>query len=239
MDMKTSESFIRTAMLLGAESESRLLNAKVAVYGAGGVGGHCIEALARSGVGKLHIVDNDTVSESNFNRQCAATKSFLGHLKTESMKARVNEVSNAAVTTAEIFVLPNNIESAVPPDTDFIVDAIDTVSAKIALIQYANEHNIPIISCVGMGNRLDPTEVRLGDISEVCGCPLARTLRRELKKKNILHLPVVYSREEPHAPLITVVNEHSARPVPGSCAFVPAAAGLALASYAVRVLCGK
>ena len=235
--MNTSEAFLRTAMILGEDAEKRLNSCTVAVYGAGGVGGHCIEALARSGIGHIHITDSDIVSVSNLNRQCAATKQFMGMPKIKAMQRRVEAVSDAAVTVSDMFVLPENIESAVPQGVDFIVDAIDTVSAKIALAEYANAHNIPIIASMGMGNRLNPTLVRLGDLFDVKGCPLARVMRRELKKRGIGKLAVAYSEELPTAPAVINADESSNKKrIPGSSAFVPAAAGLAMAYYVVNAL---
>lgn len=230
------ESFIRTAMLFGESAQETLQKATVAVYGAGGVGGNCIEALARSGIGCIHITDPDTVALSNLNRQCAATKDSINKQKTTAMKNRVEAVSDCRVYTHDIFVLPNNIETSVPDDVDFIVDAIDTVSAKLALVKYANMHNINIISCMGMGNRVDPTLVRTGDLFSVAGCPLARVMRRELRKAGIFKLPVAYSLESPKTPLPLEVSDNPRKQIPGSCAFVPPAAGLAMASYVVKTL---
>lgn len=232
--METSPEFIRSAMLLGTEAEEILKEAHVTVFGAGGVGGNCIEALSRCGIGNIHITDPDTVSLSNLNRQCAATKEYVGKFKVDSMKARIEAVSNCNVTTSRLFVLPENVETAVPQSTDFIVDAIDTVSAKTALIIYANEHNIPIISCMGMGNRIDPTQIRLGDIFSVNGCPLARTIKKELRKCSIGSLPVVYSLEPPKTPLPLEKDPNPRRQTPGSVSFVPPAAGLAMASFVVK-----
>lgn len=231
-----SPAFLRTAMLLGTDAQQILHNASCAVYGAGGVGGTCIEALARCGIGHIHITDPDTVSESNLNRQCAATKSFMDRKKTDAMKSRVEDVSDCAVTVSDMFVLPENIDIAVPSGIDFIVDAIDTVSAKIALAKYASDHGIPIISCMGMGNRLDPTQIRIGDLFSVTGCPLARTIRRELRKAGISSLPVVYSLEVPQKPLPLENDNSSRRQVPGSTPFVPPAAGLAMAFFVVKSL---
>lgn len=237
--MDINPTFIRTAMLLGQEAENILKNSHVCVFGIGGVGGHCIEALARAGVGYLHITDPDTVSLSNMNRQCAATKDFIGKPKTDSMKKRLKDVSDCIVTTSDLFVLPENIDTAVPKDTDYIVDAIDTVSAKLALVQYANDHSIPIVSCMGMGNRLDPTQIRTGDLFSVNGCPLARTMKRELRKRGIKKLCVAYSLESPMKPLALEVSDNPRRQIPGSCSFVPSAAGLAMASVVIRDIVAK
>ena len=239
MDKNISEAFIRTAMLLGTEAEEKLQASKVAVYGAGGVGGHCIEALARCGIGRIHITDNDTVRISNLNRQCAATKPYIGKPKTEAMRHRIEETANTSVTTAELFVLPENINQAVPDDVDFIVDAVDTITAKLALVKYSFEHSIPIVSCMGMGNRLDPTQVRIGDLFSVTGCPLARVMRRELRKCGIYSLPVVYSLEPPLVPIPLEKSTKPGKQTPGSSAFVPAAGGLAMAYYVVKHICDK
>lgn len=219
----------RTELLLGSKAMEILARSRIAVVGLGGVGGHCAEALARSGVGALHIVDCDTVAESNLNRQLIATVSVIGMKKTDVMQSRLNEVSSCAVTKSDLFVGPDNVDAALGCPPDLIVDAIDSVSGKLALIRYANEHGIPIISCMGSGNRLDPTRFRITDIFATSGCPLARRMRQELRKCGITSLPVVFSDEPPIAqPGQTVI---------GSFAPVTAAAGLIAASFAVRTLC--
>lgn len=219
----------RTELLLGTASMERLARARVAVVGLGGVGGHCAEALARSGVGALHIVDADTVAESNLNRQLIATKAGLGRKKTDVTEERLLSVSDCSVTKCDLFVGPENVELALNGRLDFIVDAIDSVSGKLALIRYANEHGIPVISCMGSGNRLDPTRFRVTDIYATSGCPLARRMRQELRKCGISSLPVVFSDETP----LTC----SGRTVIGSFAPVTAAAGLVAAAFAIRKLC--
>ncbi|NLB61789.1 MAG: tRNA threonylcarbamoyladenosine dehydratase [Clostridiales bacterium] len=226
------ESNIRTAMLLG-ESSQELLNSKhITVFGIGGVGGNCIEALARSGIGGLHIVDSDRISKSNLNRQIIATKSNVGELKTDAMKKRIEEISDASVTTQSVFVLKDNVSNVVPQNTDYIIDCIDTITAKIALVQYANANNIPIISCMGMGNRTDSTAIRIGDLYSVNGDGLARTMKRELRKLNINKLTVAYSLETPKAPLPLEIST-TRRSIPGSVAFVPSVAGISLAGYVI------
>lgn len=219
----------RTELLLGSKAMEILARSRIAVVGLGGVGGHCAEALARSGVGALHIVDCDTVAESNLNRQLIATVSVIGMKKTDVMQSRLNEVSSCTVTKSDLFVGPDNVDAALGCPPDLIVDAIDSVSGKLALIRYANEHGIPIISCMGSGNRLDPTRFHITDIFATSGCPLARRMRQELRKRGITSLPVVFSDEPPIAqPGQTVI---------GSFAPVTAAAGLIAASFAVRTLC--
>lgn len=233
--MKTTnpvtERNTRTALLIGEAGIERLASCRVVVAGLGGVGGHCAEALARAGVGRLHLVDMDTVQESNLNRQLIATKSTLGMKKTEAMRRRLMDVSDCEVTTAEVFLLPETVEEAVPADADFIVDAIDTLSGKVALAQFAKLHNIPIISCMGAGNRMDPAGFYVTDLYKTEGCPLARRFRQALRKIGIDRLPVVFSKEPAHTqPNQTVI---------GSLAPVPAAAGLVAAGYVIRTLVQK
>lgn len=252
--MKTEENvgrtFVRTELLLGRDGMERLWNSSVAVFGIGGVGSHCAEALGRSGVGRLFLVDNDDVSETNLNRQCVAWRSTIGKKKTCVMKKMLAEICpDIRVDTSEEFVLPDNIDSIL--DTagkiDYIVDAIDTVSAKIALAAYAAEHRIPIISSMGTGNKLHPELFRLADIEETSVCPLCRVMRRELKKRGIGGLRVLYSEEKPVCPdpaleeklMREEIGEGSSRrSVPGSVSFVPPAAGLMIAGEVVRKLAG-
>lgn len=219
----------RTELLLGREAMVKLSSARVAVVGLGGVGGHCAEALARCGVGALHIVDADTVAESNLNRQLIATKSTVGMKKTDAMRLRLADISGVTITASELFVGPGNVSEALGERPDFIVDAIDSVSGKLALITYAREHSVPIISCMGTGNRIDPTRIRVTDLYATSGCPLARRMRSELRKRGIENLPVVFSDEPPITePGQTII---------GSFAPVTATAGLVAAAYAVRTLC--
>ncbi|MDO4568646.1 MAG: tRNA threonylcarbamoyladenosine dehydratase [Clostridia bacterium] len=231
-----SEFTARTAMLLGERAIEALRSKRVAVFGLGGVGGSCAEALARSGVGRLHVVDGDRVEHSNLNRQLVATKLSLGVEKTVAMAKRIAEVSDCEVTAYTGFVLPEYIDASLPADVDYIADAIDTVSTKLALVRFANEHGIPIISCMGMGNRLDPTQITVRDIYATEGCPLARTMRRELKCMGIAALDVVFSTEPARVPMQRMRSD-GGRDIPGSSAFVPPAAGLVMASEIVRRLC--
>ena len=223
------EMYARTALLIGEDALMRLQSAKVAVAGLGGVGGHCAEALARAGVGALHLVDCDVVTESNLNRQLVATKRTLGMRKTDAMAARIADVSDCAVTTADIRIDADTVAAAVPADTDFLVDAIDSLLGKVALIEYAYARGIRVISCMGAGNRLDPAGFRVLDVYETANDPLARNLRHELRKRAIPALPVVCSRELSHAA--------PGQRVIGSLAPVTAAAGLCAAGYVLRTLC--
>ena len=218
----------RTALLIGESGIDRLADCHVVVAGLGGVGGHCTEALARAGIGRLHLIDNDTVQESNLNRQLIATKSTIGMKKNEAMKQRLFDVSDCEVTVSDLFILPDTVAAAVPQDADFIVDAIDTLAGKVALAKFAKEHGIPIISCMGAGNRLDPAGFSVTDLYKTDGCPLARRFRQALRKEGIDRLPVVFSKE----PAKTQPNQT----VIGSIAPVPAAAGLVAAGYVIRTL---
>jgi len=220
----------RTALLIGEEGVLRLAIARVAVIGLGGVGGHCAEALARAGVGKLHLVDADTVALSNLNRQLIATFDTVGMKKTEAMKARLLSCSNAEITTADTFVLPDTVEAALSGEFDFVIDAIDTLAGKIAIVEHCKAKNIPVLSCMGAGNRLDPSKFRVRDLYETSGCPLARRMRSELKKRGIEKLPVVFSDEPSRA--------ERGQTTIGSFAPVTATAGLIAAGYVLdRLLC--
>ena len=245
------EPFSRSALLLGEEAMQTLSRAKVAVFGIGGVGGHCVEALTRSGIGTLHLYDDDTVSPSNLNRQIIAVHSALGLPKVQAMAQRIRDINpKCTVQTFPMFYLPQNADEVELSQYDYVVDCIDTVSAKLELIARCTAQNIPIISAMGTGNKLDPTAVRLSDLSKTQGCPLARVMRKELRKRGIEHLKVVWSEEEPRKPLeqatAELPSQSNTRPgstarrdTPGSLPFVPAAAGLAMASAVVRDLVGK
>lgn len=220
--------FSRTEILLGKEAVKKLQSAHVAVFGVGGVGGYVVEALARSGIGTLTLIDNDKVSLSNLNRQIIALHSTIGKYKTEVAKARIEDINpNANVYTRELFVLPETIEEIDFSGFDYVVDAIDTVRGKLAIIQSAKEKNIPVISAMGAGNKLNATAFCVKDISKTSGCPLARVMRRELKKRNIENVKVVYSEEEP---------KKSEDGVVGSVAFVPSVAGLIVAGEVIKDL---
>ncbi len=240
---ETGGPFSRTELLLGTEGMERLKNARVAVFGIGGVGGYVCEALARSGVGALDLTDSDVVSTTNLNRQIIATRKTLGRLKTDVMRERILEINpDAAVETHNCFVLPENIQCFPFENYDYIVDAVDTVAAKIALVLRARETGTPVISCMGAGNKLDPSRLRVADLYETRVCPLARVLRRELKKRGVETLKVVYSDEEPVRTAGAEADEEETegrpgrRAIPGSTAFVPSAAGLMIAGEVVRDL---
>ena len=231
------EEFFRTAMLLGEDAIQRLQNARVAVFGLGGVGGYTVEALARAGVGALDLIDNDEVSLSNINRQILATHSTVGLPKVEAAKRRVLDINpQANVTCRQVFY---NQETAPQFDFtqyDYIVDAIDTVTGKLALVEQAVAAGTPIICCMGTGNKLDPTQFEVSDISKTTMCPLARVMRKELGKRGIKHLKVVYSKEEAMTP-VGWEEEAAAigkRQIPGSISFVPGAAGLILAGEVIK-----
>ena len=235
------EQFLRTEMLLGSEALTRLQSARVAVFGLGGVGGYVVEALARSGVGSLDLIDSDTVSVSNLNRQILATHSTVGMLKVDAARQRVQDINPACnVKTYPIFYTPDTADSFDFTQYDYIVDAIDTVTGKLALVERAKAADTPIICCMGTGNKLDASAFQVADISKTAMCPLARVMRRELSKRGIRHLKVVYSQEEALTPA-GWEKEAAAlgkRQIPGSVAFVPGAAGLLLAGEVVRDLAG-
>ena len=231
------EQFLRIQMLLGTEALERLQKARVAVFGIGGVGGYTVEALARSGVGQLDLIDNDTVSVSNINRQILATHSTVGMLKVEAAKRRILDINpEAKVTTWPIFYNAETADQFDFTQYDYIVDAIDTVTGKLALVERAVAAGSPIICCMGTGNKLDPTRFEVSDISKTTMCPLARVMRKELSKRGIKHLKVVYSKEEAMTP-VGWEEEAAAigkRQIPGSVSFVPGAAGLALAGEVIK-----
>jgi tRNA A37 threonylcarbamoyladenosine dehydratase len=229
------EQFSRLALLLGEEALQKLQRARVAVFGLGGVGSYTVEALARSGVGAFLLVDSDAATVSNINRQLHATHVTVGRKKTELMAERVHAINPAAkIETREDFCLPENIPEVLTGRLDYIVDAIDTVSAKLALAEEAERLGIPIISAMGAGNKLDPTRFEVADIYETSVCPLCRVMRAESKKRGITALKVVYSKEPPIK--TGVPGENGRRSTPGSAAFVTGAAGLILAGAVIRDL---
>ena len=233
--------FSRAELLLGQEGMRRLKEAAVIVFGVGGVGSHCIEALARGGVGTLILVDNDRVSLTNINRQSIAYHSTVGKYKTEVMKERIKDISpETEVFTHELFVLPENLEQVFDRPVDYIIDAIDTVTAKLALAEFAQARNIKIISSMGTGNKLHPELFEIADISKTSVCPLCKVMRRELKARGIRHLQVVYSKEAPINIQGKSTGEHTGmrRALPGSVSFVPPVAGLLLAGEVIRRLAG-
>ena len=238
------ERFLRTAYVIGDDAVEKLKHAKVILFGVGGVGSFCAEALARVGVGTLTLVDPDDVSTSNINRQLIALHSTVGKNKAEVMKARIADINpEANVSAIPMFYLPENANEIDLSEYDIILDAIDTVSAKIELAVRADKLGIPMISAMGTGNKLHPEKLEATDISKTQMCPLARVMRRELKARGIEHLRVVYSTETPVPRHVDYINEEDMKPgakrIPGSVSFVPSAAGLLMASEAVGILLGK
>lgn len=227
------EQFMRTELLLGETAMEKLARSQVAVFGVGGVGGYVVEALARSGVGALDLIDNDTVAESNLNRQIIALHSTLGCYKTEVMRGRILDINpEAEVRVHNCFYLPETAERFNFREYDYVVDAIDTVTGKIQLVLQAKEAGTPIISSMGAGNKLNPAAFEVADIYETSVCPLARVMRKELKSRGVKSLKVVYSKEQPREPLV------KERKMPGSTAFAPSVAGLILASEVIKDLTG-
>ena len=221
------EQFERTRMLIGNEGLNKLKKSSVAVFGIGGVGGYAVEALARSGVGTIDIIDNDTVNETNINRQIIATHKTLGRYKVDVMKERIEDINRSAiVNTHKCFFLPENSDEFDFSKYSYIVDAIDTVTAKIEIILKAQKANVPVISSMGTGNKLDPTKLEVSDIYKTKMCPLAKVMRRELKQRGIKKLKVVYSSEEP----VTKLR------IPASVAFVPSVAGMIIAGELIKDL---
>ena len=245
-----SEQLSRTERILGAGAMARLRRSRVAVFGAGGVGGFVIEALSRSGLGALDIIDSDTVALSNLNRQIIATRSTVGRLKVDAFAERIADIDpEVCVRTYPVFYLPDSEEAALFnfKDYDYVVDAIDTVAAKIDIILRAQEAGVPVISSMGCGNRIDPGKLAIMDLSKTSMDPLARTMRRELKKRGVAHVKVLCSSESPLRPvaegpadgqLSGSADERPKRMAPGSTAFVPASAGLMIAAEVVRDLSG-
>ena len=231
-----NRQFARTALLIGEDALDRLQKSRVAVFGIGGVGGYTVEALARSGVGALDLIDNDTVSITNLNRQIIALHSTVGQYKVDVAAARIHDINpDCVVKTHRAFVLPENIGDFDFSQYDYVVDAIDTVSV------HAQEAGVPVISSMGTGNKLDPTAFEVCDISETSFCPLARVMRTECRKRGVKKLKVVYSREEavkPDPALVAALGEQSdvRRSIPASSAFVPSVAGLIIASEVVKDL---
>lgn len=235
--------YSRTELLIGTEGMDKLRKSSVMVFGAGGVGSHCIEALARSGIGTLIIIDNDTVSLTNINRQSIAYHSTVGRPKTEVMAERIHDIDpSIRVKTYGTFVLPENLTGILDGEgrIDYIIDAIDTVSAKIALAEEAGKRGLRLISSMGTGNKLHPELFEIDDLSNTSVCPLCRVMRRELKQRGILHLKVLYSREKP----VDIGGRQTGedpgvrRSVPGSISFVPPVAGLLIAGQVIRELSG-
>ncbi|MBQ9265219.1 MAG: tRNA threonylcarbamoyladenosine dehydratase [Clostridia bacterium] len=246
--------FSRTQLLFGAEAMERLSHARVAVFGIGGVGGYVCEALVRSGIGAFDLIDDDKVCLTNLNRQIIATRKTVGQYKVEVMRDRILDINpNADVRIHKCFVLPDNILDFPFETYDYVVDAVDTMSAKIALVMRSQETNVPIISCMGAGNKLDGSQFQVADIYSTRVCPLARIMRREMKRRGVKKLKVVYSPEQPIRPIEDMSiscrthcicppgTKHKCterRDIPGSTAFVPSIAGLLIAGEVVKDLAG-
>ena len=231
------DQYSRTQLLLGAEAMEKLHNSRVAVFGIGGVGGYTVEALARSGVGALDLIDDDKVCLTNLNRQIVATRKTVGKFKVDVAEERVHDIDpDIKVTTYKTFFGPETQDSFDFSQFDYVVDAIDTVTGKLALVQNAHDAGTPIISCMGTGNKLDASAFEVADITKTSMCPLARVMRRELGKRGIRHLKVVYSKEEAISPTGWEAEAAALgkRQIPGSSAFVPGTAGLILAGEVVR-----
>ena len=224
--------FSRSKLLIGSENIEKLKGKHIAVFGIGGVGGYVAEALARCAVGTLSLFDNDTVSESNINRQIIALKSTVGKYKTEVMKERILDINpDANVICNNVFFMPDNSDKFDFTEYDYVIDAIDTVTGKIEIIKKATENNIPVISSMGTGNKLDASKFEICDIYKTSVCPLAKVMRYELKKRGIKKLKVLYSKEEPIKVKSVVEGK---RQVPGSVSFVPSVAGLLIAGEVIR-----
>ena len=237
--------FSRTQLLLGENAMKNLQNAHVAVFGVGGVGGFTAEALARSGIGQIDLIDKDTVSLTNLNRQIIALHSTIGRAKTDVMKERILDINpECKVNVFQCFYLPETKDLFDFKKYDYVIDAVDTVKAKIQLIAQAKEAGIPIICSMGAGNKLDPTRFEIADISETSVCPLARVMRQECKKRGLKDVKVVYSKEIPITPKISPEEADEAEQkgngiAPGSCAFVPSVAGLIIASEVIKDLSNR
>ena len=228
------EQYTRTAELLGEEAIEKLIQSHICIFGVGGVGSYTVEALARAGIGKFTLVDGDRVALSNINRQLIATHSTVGEEKVEVAKRRILDINpDAEVRVVNAFITPEMIEGLGISDVDYIVDAIDSVSTKLSLVEFAVKNNIRIISSMGTGNKIDPSRFHIADISKTSVCPLARVMRVELRKRGIHHLRVIYSDEMPR------VASGEKKRVPASCSFVPSVAGLMLAGEVIRDIIGQ
>ena len=236
------DQFARTKLLLGEEAMEKLQRARVAVFGIGGVGGYVCEALVRSGIGAFELVDSDTVSLTNLNRQIIATMETVGRGKAEVMAERMRSINpQVQVKVHNCFFLPENADDFPFEGYDYVVDAVDTVTAKLTIIERARQFGVPVISAMGAGNKLDPSRFRVSDITQTSICPLARVMRKELKKRGIEHLKVVWSDEPPRQPVTEGSLEETPpgrRALPGSVAFVPAVCGLVIAGEVVKDLAG-
>ena len=233
--------FSRAELLIGQAALEKLKNCRVAVFGIGGVGTYVVEGLVRAGVGRLVLVDDDVIALTNINRQLHATQKTIGRIKVEVMKERVLEINpQAEVVTHQAFYLPETGGSLLEMDYDYIVDAIDTVTAKIDLVVRAAAMGIPIISAMGAGNKMDPTRFEVADIYDTSVCPLAKVMRKELRSRQIAALKVVYSREEPLIPQDSEeIGRTPRKRIPGSISFVPSVAGLIIAGEVIKDLIGR
>ncbi len=230
--------FTRTELLLGKEALKTLASKRVAVFGVGGVGGFACEALVRSGIGTLDLFDKDTVSISNLNRQIIATYDTIDTYKVDAMKDRIKSINkNAVVYTHPVFFMPENAHEFDFSQYDYVIDAVDTVTAKLEIVMRAKQAGIPVISAMGAGNKLDPTRFEVADISKTSVCPLAKVMRKELKKRGIHSLKVVYSKEQPLVPKYEVKPD-TRKIAPGSIAFIPSVVGLIIASEVIKDLGG-
>lgn len=231
--------FCRTELLIGEEGIDKLNNAKVIVFGVGGVGSFVVESLTRAGVGNLILVDNDTVCISNLNRQVHATQATVGMVKVEAMRDRVLSINpKCNVEIKQVFVTLDNISEVIPEDVDYVVDAIDTVTSKLGLVEYCYKNNINIISSMGTGNKIDPSQFRVSDIYKTKVCPLAKVMRHELRKRGIKKLKVVYSEEIPMTPDKGREVSSQKRQTPGSISFVPPVAGMIIGGEVIKDIVG-
>ena len=231
--------FCRTELLVGEEGINKLHNSKVIVFGIGGVGSFVVEALTRAGVGNLILVDNDTICISNLNRQIHATQATVGMIKVEAMKERVISINpKCNVEAKQVFITADNISEIIPSDVDYVVDAIDTVTSKLALAEYCYKNNINIISSMGTGNKMDPTQFRVSDVFKTKVCPLAKVMRHELRKRGVKKLKVVYSEEMPMTPDKGRAAPSAKRQTPGSISFVPPVAGMIIGGEVIKDLTG-
>lgn len=231
--------FCRTELLVGEEGINKLHNSKVIVFGIDGVGSFVVEALTRAGVGNLILVDNDTICISNLNRQIHATQATVGMIKVEAMKERVISINpKCNVEAKQVFITADNISEIIPSDVDYVVDAIDTVTSKLALAEYCYKNNINIISSMGTGNKMDPTQFRVSDVFKTKVCPLAKVMRHELRKRGVKKLKVVYSEEMPMTPDKGRAVPSAKRQTPGSISFVPPVAGMIIGGEVIKDLTG-
>lgn len=240
IDMSIPEEFSRTALLIGEEGVLRLMNSRVAVFGLGGVGGQCAEALVRAGVGNLTLIDGDSVSRSNLNRQLIATQSAIGRRKVDVCRERLLDIIPFAnIDTLDLFYTAESADAVDVSAFDCVVDAIDTVSSKLMLAELTYKAGVPMISCMGAGNKLDPSQFEATDINKTTFCPLARVMRKELKKRGVPSLRVIYSREPAIEPKGEAETRYSGRPTPGSASFCAPAAGLLCAAEVIKILIDK